>query len=151
MGIILCLWVYIKTIKPHFGLWGLIFIILIPKSMYFFAQYNMSNRCHTTRLWELIFGFLKPKLQTFFIYTKFMIDLFQFWVPSLGIRRITFFFGLEHSASNYKSIGIPIRDLCALKKWCAVKCCLFGLPYREFWWFGLPPVIEGLEMYSLGP
>jgi hypothetical protein len=39
-----------------------------------------------------------------------------------------FFFGLEHSASNYKSIGIPIRDLCALKKWCAVKCCLFGLP-----------------------
>jgi hypothetical protein len=21
------------------------------------------------------------------------------------------------------SIGIPIRDLCALKKWCAVKCC----------------------------
>jgi hypothetical protein len=22
------------------------------------------------------------------------------------------------------SIGIPIRDLCALKKWCAVKCCL---------------------------
>jgi hypothetical protein len=22
------------------------------------------------------------------------------------------------------SIGIPIRDLCALKKWYAVKCCL---------------------------
>jgi hypothetical protein len=22
------------------------------------------------------------------------------------------------------SIGIPIRDLCALKKWCALKCCL---------------------------
>jgi hypothetical protein len=22
------------------------------------------------------------------------------------------------------SIGIPIRDLCALKKWCVVKCCL---------------------------
>jgi hypothetical protein len=22
------------------------------------------------------------------------------------------------------SIGIPIRDLCALKKWCAVKCCM---------------------------
>jgi hypothetical protein len=21
-------------------------------------------------------------------------------------------------------IGIPIRDLCAIKKWCAVKCCL---------------------------
>jgi hypothetical protein len=22
------------------------------------------------------------------------------------------------------SIGIPIRDLCALEKWCAVDCCL---------------------------
>jgi hypothetical protein len=22
------------------------------------------------------------------------------------------------------TIGIPLRDLCALKKWCAVKCCL---------------------------
>jgi hypothetical protein len=42
-------------------------------------------------------------------------------------------------------IGIPIRDLCALKKWCAVKCCLdflrgFGV---KLWWFeGLRSVVQ---------
>jgi hypothetical protein len=51
------------------------------------------------------------------------------------------------------SIGIPFRDLCALKNWCAVKCCLdflsgFGI---KLWWFGPSPVFHGLEMYSLGP
>jgi hypothetical protein len=40
------------------------------------------------------------------------------------------------------SIGIPTRDLCALKKWCVVKCCLdflegFGI---KLWWFGPSPV-----------
>jgi hypothetical protein len=51
------------------------------------------------------------------------------------------------------SIEIPICELCALYKWCAVKCCLdflrgFGV---KLWWFGPSPVFEGLEMYSLGP
>jgi hypothetical protein len=50
-------------------------------------------------------------------------------------------------------IGIPIRDLCALKKSSAVKCCLnflrgFGI---KLWWFGPSSVFEGLEKYPLGP
>jgi hypothetical protein len=50
-------------------------------------------------------------------------------------------------------IGIPIRDLCGLKKWCAVKCCLDFLRGFEIklWWLDPSPVFEGLEMYSLGP
>jgi hypothetical protein len=50
------------------------------------------------------------------------------------------------------SIGIPNRDLCELKKWCAVKCCLDflrGLGIK-LWWFGLSPVFEGLEIF-FGP
>jgi hypothetical protein len=51
------------------------------------------------------------------------------------------------------SIGILIRDLCALKKWCVVKCCLdlFRGFEIKLCCFGLSPVFRGLEMYSLGP
>jgi hypothetical protein len=31
---------------------------------------------------------------------------------------------IDELAALNVGIGIPIRDLCALKKWCAVKCCL---------------------------
>jgi hypothetical protein len=51
------------------------------------------------------------------------------------------------------SIEIPIRDLCALKKWCIVKCCLDSLRGigMNLWWFSPSSAFEGLEMYSLGP
>jgi hypothetical protein len=48
------------------------------------------------------------------------------------------------------SIGIPFRDLFALKKWCAMKCCLDFLEIKLLW-FDPFPIFEGLEMYSLGP
>jgi hypothetical protein len=51
------------------------------------------------------------------------------------------------------SIGIPIRDLCALNKWSAIKCCVDCLrePGIKLRWFGPSSVFKGLKMYSLGP